>query len=381
MAVTSQVFSLAIKGTIATIEASLALHELLTGQSNGAEKALQTASAVNKLVLLGFSIAEIGAVIAGADSKSLMGLKSLEMLPRGAGIPIEAGKYTLKVVRDPSAENTIQLIEKGLASPISGFIGTAAEASAYYEKHFIDMSPEEREQATRPVYEYDSVNETFEVVGYKPVSLEECQKNLEMLQTLSAVSGCVKVAAELEVIGKTYKEAKSLYEKLALFLGQHGNRIPRVQRPLERASAPQNEVSPKENEDIQERLSLRDLAIIPSALHQDELFKQFICPITNLPIRHPVGDPNGRTVYERSAILAWLMVRSVSPVTGKSLTPADLQERPALELMINRRLQAHEEKLWSYVASSPQLQEQLSAPVSAELLQAVEQESQEIINK
>jgi U-box domain. len=373
--VVSNVFSIAIKGALAAIEASLAVNELLKRSEENEGKALQTASAVNKLVLLGFSIGEIGALLGGASSSSLMHLKSWELLPRGAELPIEAGKYIVKLTKDPSVENHIQLVEKGLIAPISGFIGTLADASAYYEKHFIEMSPEEREQATRPVYEYDSFEESFVLTGYKPVNLEECQKNLAMLQNLSSASGCVRISAELEIIGNSYKSAKSLYGQLALFFERHGERISSFQHRCKEAPIQQNETPKEKEEDLQENISLRALPFIPSPLHQDEVFKQYICPITQLPIRHPVGDPNGCTVYERSAILAWLMIQSVSPITKEPLTPDKLIERPALELLINRRLQEHEEKLWAYVASSPQLQEQLSSPPPSELIQDVEQES------
>ena len=40
-------------------------------------------------------------------------------------------------------------------------------------------------------------------------------------------------------------------------------------------------------------LNLMDLPSIPLPLHEDIVFKRYICPITQQPIRHPVGDPNG----------------------------------------------------------------------------------------
>lgn len=373
-AITSNVFSMIVKGALAVVDASLAIDELQKLNNPEEGKILQSASLINKLVLLGFSVGEIGALAGGVKSDTLMKLKTFELLPRTAEMPLELIKGGIKLSQELSVENCIRLAEKGVIAPLSGIIGTIAQASAYYESHFIEMTPEEREQAKRPIYEYDPATESYFIAGYRPVTLEECKTNLEVLQKISSISGCVKIGAELELIGNSYKGAKTVYEKLSIFFQQHGRYLPRIRRSRERVSNEQNANAARKVEELEEVISLRALPMIPSSLHEDVILKQFICPITNLPIRHPVADPNGHTVYERSAILAWLSFNPTSPVTRESLTPDKLLERPALETLINERLKMHEKKLWDYVASSPELQQQLLTPAPLELVEAAEVE-------
>src|SRR6185437_2029138 len=51
-----------------------------------------------------------------------------------------------------------------------------------------------------------------------------------------------------------------------------------------------------------DRLNLLAMSRILPALHNDLVLRRYVCPISQTPIRHAVGDPNGREVYEREEI-------------------------------------------------------------------------------
>lgn len=118
------------------------------------------------------------------------------------------------------------------------------------------------------------------------------------------------------------------------------------------------------------RCNISDLPDIPEELHEDTQLRNYTCPITCAPIRDPVRDPNGRTLYERRAIYGWLRERLTSPVTRAQLLRSDLQELPRLKEFIEDRLKMHEARL-KIVAEKGGLQEalkeMLQAPVNEEL--------------
>ncbi|MBA3720907.1 MAG: hypothetical protein H0W88_00725 [Parachlamydiaceae bacterium] len=84
---------------------------------------------------------------------------------------------------------------------------------------------------------------------------------------------------------------------------------------------------------------------IPEAHHENEVFKQFICPITYEPIRFPVTAPNTSGGpdhhFERSAIVKWLIEgRKTNPVNNLPLDIKVLKEnfdmRKIIEDEMNR---------------------------------------------
>ena len=58
-----------------------------------------------------------------------------------------------------------------------------------------------------------------------------------------------------------------------------------------------------------------------------------ICPITQLPIDTPVIDPEGNT-YEEYAIVQWLNIKQVSPITKNPLKISDLVKNRAIANII-----------------------------------------------
>lgn len=118
------------------------------------------------------------------------------------------------------------------------------------------------------------------------------------------------------------------------------------------------------------RCNISDLPDIPEELHQDPLLSHYICPITCAPIRDPVRDPNGRTLYERRAIYSWLREKLTSPITRAPLFRSDLQELPRLKEFIEDRLKMYQERL-KIVVEKGGLEEALAmmllAPANKEL--------------
>jgi hypothetical protein len=93
----------------------------------------------------------------------------------------------------------------------------------------------------------------------------------------------------------------------------------------------------KEQEHIQQEAG----ESIPEDLHTDPFFIENTCPITQLPIRHPLRNPITGMIYEAKAIKQWVRERGVSPSTLTPLKLEDLQPVPELEEEIERRLRLH----------------------------------------
>ena len=93
---------------------------------------------------------------------------------------------------------------------------------------------------------------------------------------------------------------------------------------------------------------LRKISEIPEALEKDPVFNQFTCSITQRPVRHPILDPNGKTLYEKSVITHWLENNSFSPVTHKPLRVQELKSAAFIQCIIDTHL-------LRYIKEKPQL--------------------------
>lgn len=359
-----------VKGAIAMMDICVTVDAMEKAQE-GQPDLIKTASLVNKMTMLGFTAVEIGGLLAGAKSSFLSNLKSIELLPRLAQLPLALTQEAQNLAENPNAKNGIRLVERGIIAPIGDLVRVAAEGSLYYEKHFIEMSPEDLANAKRPIIE--QVGEDIRIVGYRPVDLEECKRNAEMSQKVATGAAIVRIGAELGLAEKGYTLGQNVYEGIARFFHHHARRIPAILRRINAvAAAGGNPNAPV----VQQVFSLRALGFIPSPLHGDAVFSRFLCPITQMPIRHPVCDPNGQTLYERSAICAWLAQRPVSPVTRAPMAVVDLLERPAVQALIDQRLVHHEQNLWDYLEHNPAVANELVAPPPQNLEDAANEEIQ-----
>jgi len=113
--------------------------------------------------------------------------------------------------------------------------------------------------------------------------------------------------------------------------------------------------------DSQGKFSLLDLKEIPEPLHEDAFFSRHICPITQMPIRNPIGDANGTTVYEGQAIKSWLGVHRTSPVTREPFLVTEYFLEFNLRDQIKCRLRFYEKHLRSYLRRNQQAREMFAS--------------------
>lgn len=86
-----------------------------------------------------------------------------------------------------------------------------------------------------------------------------------------------------------------------------------------------------------EKGALLERRAIPRRFYQEPAFNHR-CPITGLPIRHPVVDPLTHVPYERAALERWIEIYHTSPLTKTPLKKADLIFLAEEEEQINHRL-------------------------------------------
>lgn len=367
--------------------------EVIHNPANNETQQARIASIINKFVLLGFSSTELMWLQGGTKSETLCTLKGIEVLPRITNMFIQLLKEGAEQGNRPNP-SYMRFMERGFCVPLMDFITTISEANSYYEKSILEMTPEERKKATRPIYQVNPDTGSWEIVGKRPVSEEESKANQAFYEKAATVTCSLAVALEAYNIVENrviQNIGSSLYHDLAHWLlgrphiapvaappphpvppGRPAPRPPRPRVPPRhhRHPPPASPVQPQ----IQKVFSLLNLNDIPDPLHGDVVLRQYMDPIMYTPIRDPVADPTtvnaaGKMqIYDRAAILRWLSSHNTSPLTGLLLRADQLVERPALKAMIESRLKMHEDKLWDYVRSSPDFIKQLDEPADAQLL-------------
>jgi len=90
---------------------------------------------------------------------------------------------------------------------------------------------------------------------------------------------------------------------------------------------------------------------IPAVLQNNPVFANLVCPISLMPIRRPVRDPNGITIYERAAILRSIQANPRSPMTRLPLTANMLQPLPALRAYIDASLAGYQAAVQQVLAA------------------------------
>ena len=305
---------------------------------NEGEQRVQTASKINRYVRASCFLTELTIMLRGGNSKTISNIKAVEFLSGMAECPIAVLREESHVRRHGGS--FLQVIEQGFVLPLAEMLKSLSSHSFYAEKHFLEMSPEEQKKAQRPIYEM-GFDCQINLTGYKPVDIAECKRNMKSLRKLYNRLTLVGVGAKLGVVSG----ARVAYDRLYEYLQE-----------IHAAQRAANHIEDVAEED---QFNLVNLGIIPAPLHEDIVFRRYVCPITLLPIRHPVGDPNGHTLYERGAILQWLQLHHFSPITHLPLTPAMLIPKPGLQALIDNRLRFHQDRLWEYIQQAPDFQHNL----------------------
>jgi hypothetical protein len=281
-------------------------------------------SIANQCFMILMQVGELIGIARGASSATLGKIKSAELYGRIVDVPLRTVHCVTK-----GSMGAEEFFVQGCISPISSMLRVAAQAGVYGEQTYLEMTPEERANATRPIYENRGEG-YYEIVGEKPIDVNECRQNIEQLQTTAGYCFAVEAAAQLR---KIHSAAPAVYDPMRPHYLLLAERLAHGQR-----NEPEVEIDPFE---------LTALPRIPEALANDAVLRQNICPITYHPIRYIVADPttNGITLYERSAIVHWIAGRGTSPMTQLPLTEAQLLERPNLQAAIDNRLRFIEARL------------------------------------
>ena len=308
------------------------------GDAEGGIAWVERASVINRFVLLGFSSAEIGMIINGSKAQSLRVLKGVETLPRMVQIFLQTETEIVSTSpNEPGAKVKMRILSKGIVGPFADLFRTSFERSIYEEQNYLDRLAEDP-KATRPIYERVGSGDSEHLIqtGERPIDPQECKTAIDQAKNAAGVAAVVRMVAEAPIEDSVI----STYELLARFM----------QRAVGISHRdPQASDHPQGGEHI-DFTNLMALDTIPGPLENDAVFRRYICPITRRPIRHPVRDPNGITLYERSSIEAYLGddVRP-SPVTRRPMSRRDLREAPGIQAVIDTRLRQHQRQFEQYI--------------------------------
>lgn len=363
-----------VKGVLSFVDVVNAANEMTKLFDRTPHEDLQKANAVNQCVMSLCILSELGLHSMGASSQKLLWVKNCEVITRLVDIFVQQ-EISSKVVE---GEDQFQKEMKYFSSTIStvaSLIKVLFESDYYSEGTYLEMTPEELKQAKRrkrdpdqPEYipdnslpnwyetsnDQDGGSQSFSVIppGFivnpnlymdVPVDLTECIQKQKTSKRIADTSAVIRAVSALVNAYTT-----DLYTRL--------------RDVLHPAAAPV---------DDDEELNLTTLNFIPTPLHGDAVFRKYICLITTMPIRHVVCDPNGVTLYERSAIRNWLRRNKTSPATRAPLRENQLLARPAVQAEIDNRLREHQATLNAFLQNNHQL------PVNAAFQEAAGQEHPE----
>ncbi len=322
MATTSETITKCLTGVCDIKRVYDAYQKKLQAESKGKDGIWEKASLINEAVCLIFTVGDVVMLASGQKAHSIQVLKFFGFFARGMSIIPGALVSSCDLIDQPTDQpivgKIIRLVEKDLLSPIADTARIGAELSALGEKHFLEMSPEELKDAKIPIYEWKGggLDGYSEIVGYKPVDLDECKSNLKSWETAALVSSTVRTVAEFNTLSSL---GSLCYDSLYKYL--HPN------------------------------LDLLSRDAIPLMLQNDEVFSKYKCPITERPIRYPViitGDED-TTYYERSAITEWINNYGTHPQHFTPLTVDQLEDAVIEANEINNRLSHYEENLAEWV--------------------------------
>jgi hypothetical protein len=269
-----------------------------------------------KTACAALGICSVASKVLDCSLKVQQGMNLSQMVASMIHFPLElcdvaeragSGEFTLPSFRMMSA----------IAGSAAQIFRLIVESSAFTEKKYLAMSDEERAKEKRPIYE--SVGEDSKIVGYRPVVKAECEEVLAFCNTISTITGSIESAGKFILSMKVPEPVFSAYSKLQNFI----NRFRQAYSQLTEA----------------EGFNLLARQTIPDQFYDDTTLMENICPITGVPIRHPVKEPVTNTIYERAAIETWIDLHHTSPMTRLPLEKQNLILVPEIQAKINNRLQ------------------------------------------
>lgn len=276
------------------------------------------------IILLILGAAECNSIAQSSSStKTLHQIKGAEVCFRICDVYVKGAEQ----INDEQA-TIIQKIEKGLLRPVASVCRAANESQGYGAKVYLEMTPEELSAVKIPIYEHHG-RDRMVLVGHKGITRDEAQALFDSAKNSQNSLAVTEMVMRAEPMSKIEK----LYSAI-------------VSAPPPIQVAPQNPpVAVQGNDQERDPFDLLTLNSIPDLLHDDPVFARYICPITQGPVRHPMRDKNGKTVYERDEIVKYLVQSGISPFTRQPHTVAELQPVPALQRLIDNQLAFHSERL------------------------------------
>jgi len=253
---------------------------------------LKNGSIATRTTLLFFSIANLAIVLSGQSHRSLArGVKSIEPLAHIIAFPTKMIE-TIEVFDHPHASTVdkVKVIEKKILGSLISFARSVCESELTWQRHYRDLPLEEQGKLQFPVHQNDE--DSYRIVGYEVFDKEKCVKAITNLESCIPKMNGVEVSTETNLGSRVIGVSASAFNLLIAHIAAH---FPPPAPPHRSAPvvAPASLSRPSFESHISEDewLNLSHWKVIPVELHEDEVFKQFICAITNLPIRDIVQDP------------------------------------------------------------------------------------------
>lgn len=372
----------AIDGVFIGINAACNLYNLVDSgkklfpSSPDSDKApieLRASHFATQVISSACSLYEIDLECTHAPAITLLNVKRVECVDKFISIFIRGGVEGYRC--DGTTKGIVKAIERGFIAPIADFGRVVAEDCVYDAQHYLEMSDEEFAKQQVAVYRPTrGPSPGFEFDHYRPMTREECKKELSDGQSADIVFSSIRATAEIKTATKTVE----LYSKLADFLRSHP--APAANRP----QAPVAHLAPNPIQNQEEPIPdapdpvhiidpfdlLRGDSIPGHLCDIDPFFSENICDISLLPIRDPVRDPTGPHMYDRIWILRALRRERKSPITRLPLQPSQLIPMPGLKAQIDARLRHHQETLRSHAFPLPvaPIEEQPVLNVEAEVV-------------
>lgn len=320
---------------------------------------LKTVSLASKTTLLFLGIAEMAFGLTGKHFSSAARLAKAGELAVRTGIetPLQAIE-AFHIMMDDRVDTLtkVRAFEKKIIGSFAGLIRATVEADLKQQQYYLSLSKEQQATIQIPIYDYNLLTESPQIIGYKPFDREECERTVVGIEKSIPILNAVETSLELNVgskiIGISQKAFEMLTKRTLAKTCSTGQANPKVAEnvPDVKHETPVNMNRPAavltEENDIS-NLLLRDS--IPVELEEDPVLKQFTCAITHRPIRHIVADPtasnHARIFYERSAIESWLKNNPTSPFTRSLLLPSQLVPCIGIQTFIDHRLSLYAQKI------------------------------------
>lgn len=309
--------------------------KVLSAQGND-ERNINIASVATQVVALGINCVEGGAQIYGASNRTLQHIKSVEVAARGIHVPAKIMEGLVDHAQR-GEEPSWRFLEKNVLSPTLSFLRATNEQSIYANKNYLEMSQEEFNKQEAPIYDNEG-----NIIGWKPLTRKECENGLELSTEIEPALNVAECVLKTEIISRNVGNLKDAYGRLAARLRgpipAPAPIAPVAPHPL--AAGPAQAAAVANNP-----FDLVALPSIPPELADDSIFSRYVCPITQEPIRHPVGLPGEPHLYEQSALVRWVTARGTSPTNRQRVGVHQIVAKRAIQALIDHRLQFHQQRL------------------------------------